>query len=105
MCDEWAHTLVPWYAKPFVTLDVDAGFAGVSNTDALARYRGPLLILAGSKDDQTPPKLARKLYRLAASEHKQFVVVPGKGHGDAGLGPAAQAALATFFAADATGAP
>lgn len=102
---EWAHTLVPWYAKPFVTLDVDAAFAAVNNTDALSRYRGPLLIVVGSKDDQTPPKLARKLYRSAASEHKQFVVEPGKGHEDAGLGPAAQIALAAFFAAGAARAP
>lgn len=102
---EWAHTMVPWYAKLFVTLDVDAAFAKINNTDALARYRGPLLILVGSKDNQTRPKLARKLYRRAASEHKQFVVVPGEGHEGAGNGPLAQAALAAFFDTSVRGAP
>lgn len=94
---EWAHALVPWYAKPFFTLDVDAAFAKINNGDALRRYRGPLLIVVGKKDDQTPPKLARKLYRQAVSEHKQFVVVPGEGHEGAGHGPLAHAALVAFF--------
>lgn len=103
---EWAHNMVPWYAKPFVTLDVDPAFAEVGNTASLSRYTGPLLILVGSKDDQTPPKLARKLYRQAASTRKRFVVIPGQGHSAVVAGEAvAHAALAGFIAERPTGAP
>lgn len=95
---EWAHSLVPWYAKPFVTVQIDDVLAGVSNVAALSRYRAPLLILAGAADTQTPARLAKKLFATAPSADKRFVRVPKGGHDSVLDDPLVQSALRDFLA-------
>jgi pimeloyl-ACP methyl ester carboxylesterase len=81
---EWADSLVPWYAKPFVKLEVDPKLHAADNARALGRYDGPLLVMQGGSDELTPPQLARKLYETVPSNRKTYKEVPGYGHGNLG---------------------
>jgi pimeloyl-ACP methyl ester carboxylesterase len=67
----------------------DAGFAAAAQAlargydlrPALATLRGtPLLLLAGDRDELTPPKAAEAVQRAASSAAVTLCVVPGAGH-------------------------
>ena len=96
---DWAHNQVPWYAAPFIRIDIAKNLQPIDNRTVLANWRKPLFILVGSKDDITPPVFARKLYQAAATpaDEKTLFIAPGLGHGAASSDPRAQAALRSFF--------
>jgi alpha-beta hydrolase superfamily lysophospholipase len=48
--------------------------------DALARYRGPVLVIGGEADRYTPPDETRDLFN-AAPGHKELVILAGLDHG------------------------
>lgn len=52
--------------------------------DRIAKVNVPLLVIAGDRDDIVPAELSRRLFD-AASEPKEFVLVPGAGHNDRAL--------------------
>jgi len=94
----WANSQIPWYAKAFMKVEVAPPLAKESTVNSLERYHGPLLIVAGDRDDETPPKLAHMVLDAAptAPAQKRLVVVPGARHGTAMLSPVATAAYADF---------
>ena len=80
---DWAKYQVPWYAKPFVRIQLAAALENQSNTARLTRYDGPLLLLAGGRDKITPAKMARKLFESSATPLacRELLVAPEGGHG------------------------
>ena len=91
---DWADHQVPWYGKLFVKIELVAALESQSNQQRLARYRSPLLLLAGGKDKKTPADMARALLIGSATGElcRELVVVREAGHGDVLRFEAAQAA-------------
>ncbi|WP_426189696.1 alpha/beta hydrolase [Massilia sp. DWR3-1-1] len=79
---DWAHANVPWYARPFVRLDIGASLRAVDNLAAVSGYRGASLVLAGTRDGITPPALGQRVYAALPAGQKQWVVADGAGHND-----------------------
>ncbi len=92
---------VPWYAWPFIRVELAPSLAGIDNTDAASHVRAPALVLAGGADKTTPPALALKVFDALAAPRKQFVLAPGAGHNDILSHPAAAPALCPFLKASA----
>lgn len=78
--DDYADAVMPWYAKPFIELEIDDALRGIDNAENLSGYEGPTLLIAGSEDRQTPPELTEKLYEASPSEHRRLVIVEGASH-------------------------
>ena len=91
---DWADHQVPWYGKLVVKIELAAALESQSNQQRLARYRSPLLLLAGGKDKKTPADMARALLIGSATGElcRELVVVREAGHGDVLRFEAAQAA-------------
>lgn len=53
----------------------------LSPVAAVARYRGPLLVIGGGDDHYTPPSETRRLF-AAAPGRKRLWIAPGRGHND-----------------------
>lgn len=79
---DWANANVPWYASPFVSVEVSESLRNIDNTVALAQFTQPSLILAGSLDKVTPVYLGRKVFEALPGPNKQMLVVEGAHHGD-----------------------
>lgn len=97
--EDWGHHAVPWWAKPFVSLDIQKDLLTFNNEKALARYHGPLLLLGGSKDEVTPPRFARELMQVSATpaDQKMLYISPTRGHANVLLDPDGRKALARFL--------
>ena len=93
----WAARQIPWYAKPFVRLKIAPALLSESNAVVVRRYAGPLLLIAGSEDDVTPPAFARALYDASASTAKRIVIVRQAGHGNALAHPGTVGGYAKFL--------
>lgn len=96
---DWIHNQVPWYATPFIHIDIARNLQSIDNRTVLANWHKPLFILVGNKDNITPPIFARKLYQAAATpaNEKTLFIAPGLGHAEASSDPKAQDALRGFF--------
>lgn len=70
--------------------------------DHVARYEGPVLVVAGEADTIVPPAQSRRVAEAAAGPSR-FVLVPAAGHNDRALldGPALLDALMSFLRQDA----
>ncbi|MBB1398500.1 alpha/beta hydrolase [Pseudoalteromonas sp. SG44-8] len=79
---EMTDTRVPWYAKPFITINYSDGLLEFDNLKIVKQYKSPLLIITGENDTQTPISLAKSLFKHAASSQKQLYIASGKHHGD-----------------------
>ena len=97
--DSWAHSRMPWYAKPFVRITMDPALAQIDNVRSLEQFRGSVLLLAGERDRQTPPRLARAVYRRlrAQGTRSALYVLPHAGHGEIYRAPAFPAILDRFL--------
>lgn len=79
--DEWIDEKMPWYSKPFLTIEVDEAFHTVDNKDVLASYyKGPLLVIGGEEDEQVPVELSKSLYSASQSAHKKLMLVEKANH-------------------------
>lgn len=96
---DWASNMLPWYAWPFVRLQVSPELQAVDNVAAASAYAGPALVLEGERDDVTPPALARKVYEALPSTAKRMVLVPGAGHNGVLSQAATQPAYCQFISA------
>lgn len=96
----WARSQIPWFAKPFVRVELDPALARIDNIAALRTFSGQVLILAGGRDRQAPPSLARSLERsLRASGHTvDLHVFASATHGEIHRDGAYPAVLARFLA-------
>jgi uncharacterized protein len=88
---------IPWYFKPFVSVELAPSLQAIDNTDVVSHVHAPTLILIGSEDHTTPPALARKVFDALPAQRKQFVLAPGAGHNNALSHPATAQALCPFL--------
>lgn len=72
--------MTPWYAKPFIKLDIDPAIFQYDNQRMLRQYTNSLLILVGENDSVTPPIAGKNLYLSAKSKNKKFFEVGGADH-------------------------
>lgn len=77
---DWANNMLPWYAWPFVRVELSEPLKGIDNVLAASGFAGPALVLEGSDDKVTPPRLAQRVYDALPSTEKRMVMVPGAGH-------------------------
>lgn len=79
---EWSQALVPWYARPFVRVNMADSLHVLDNHRAVGRHRGALLVMVGAKDSQTPPTMSRRLFASATGDaaFQRLYIAPGRGH-------------------------
>ena len=80
--DGWVESVVPWYIRLFVNVEVDATLRGESNVERLQEIAAPLLLVGGSEDNVTTPDMARTLHAEATAPHNELVIVDGGGHNE-----------------------
>jgi uncharacterized protein len=94
---DWANANVPWYGKPFVTLQIAPSLLDIDNTQTLASFGKPTLILAGGQDRVTPPELGRKVHDVLPGPAKQFLLMPDAGHNNLLSSPEVVSAYCGFI--------
>lgn len=94
---DWGNAMLPWYAWPFVRLELSGSLAEIDNVAAASGYAGPALVLEGAEDKVTPPRLARKVYEALPGSAKRLLVVPGAGHNDVLSNPVVQPQYCAFI--------
>lgn len=95
--EDWAQANVPWYARPFVRIDMEASLRQVDNRTAAARFRSAALVIAAGQDKTTPPGLGRKVFDAIPRPDKQFLLLEQAGHDDALRAQGAGAAYCGFI--------
>ena len=82
--EEWTASLPPWWMRPFVRIRPSESLRGRGNLENVRHLDEPLLVLVGSEDQITPPRLSRRLYDVAAlpPERKRLAILDGAGHND-----------------------
>ncbi len=80
---QWVKSLIPWFGKPFVRTQLAESIAGIDNVGKLKTYGGPVLMMVGSRDTQTRPKLMQSYAAALRGQGKQvgFIEIDGRGHG------------------------
>ena len=76
----YADNTIPWFAKPFVRVQLDEQLRVVDNRTALRSYHGPVLVINGVNDVQTPVGTARALFDSLDNPRKRFIAVSEAGH-------------------------
>lgn len=95
---DWASAQVPWFAKPFVSINVEDSLLAVDNKTAMSKQNGSVMILVGDNDAFTPASLSDELYQaLTKARYKSFVLAQKAGHGQAKLGPEFESAMPSFI--------
>ncbi len=56
-----AKIWVPWYAKPFMRVKIDADLATYDNVEIAKNFPGKILVLGAEMDEVLPVKLSREL--------------------------------------------
>lgn len=77
---EYVNAHLPWYAKPFVRVQLAPELNDVNTVADLAAFKGPVLVAVGERDPDTKPELARALYDRIDSPGKELQVVAQAGH-------------------------
>jgi pimeloyl-ACP methyl ester carboxylesterase len=90
--DDWVDHLIPWYIRLFLGVDVDSALRAESNLKRVRHLQAPLLVVAGSDDNVTNPKMARRLHEQAGSPDKTLIVVEEGSHNGLYDDPEVQAA-------------
>lgn len=92
----YVENQVPWFAKPFVKINIDPELSATDNRTALRAFQGPLLIMNGTNDVQTPLANSRELYDSLDIPHKRFETIRDAGHMNSMTKPEALAAYRSF---------
>jgi pimeloyl-ACP methyl ester carboxylesterase len=87
---------IPWYARPFIDVEIDASLRQVDNRTAAAGFRSAALIIAAGKDKATPPALGRKVFDTIPRQDKQFLLLEKADHNGALATEGAGAAYCRF---------
>ena len=98
--EEWVDANVRGLARVFVRTRIDPALRGRGNLANMAAIEEPLLLLVGSADRTTPPRLSDSLYAASPlpAGRKTLLVVPGAGHTDVLARAPAIAAYRAFLA-------
>ncbi len=76
----YADNMIPWFAKAFVTVNLDQELLRIDNQAALQNYTGSVLIINGANDVQTPASTARSLYDSLNRSNKRYAEIADTGH-------------------------
>jgi pimeloyl-ACP methyl ester carboxylesterase len=90
---------VPWYARPFLRLDIEPSLRAIDNRTAAARFTAPALVIAGGKDKTTPAGLGVQVFDAVPRRDKQLLLLENAGHNDALQNREAGAAYCRFVKA------
>jgi len=93
---ELVEAQVPWYAAPFLTVEMDPALRQVDNRTAATRFQAATLVIAAGQDKMTPPKLGKRVFEAIARQDKQLMMLEDAGHNDALHSQGAQAAYCGF---------
>lgn len=93
----YADNTVPWFAKPFVRVQLDEKLQAIDNRTALRSYQGPVLVINGANDVQTPIATSRALFDSLDNPHKRFVAVSEAGHMNSMVKPETLSAYRSFL--------
>lgn len=96
--EDFARNAAPWYARPFVRLDIEPVLLEFDNRRFVRAHQGLLLVLVGEGDRITPPAHGRQLYEAAPAASSTFYLAPAAGHMDSMADPGARAAYAKLMA-------
>lgn len=99
---EWSRAVVPWYAKPFVRVEMADSLHALDNHRAVRGHRGALLVMVGADDTQTPPSMSRRLFASATGAAdgdgvRRLYVAPGIGHASVLSDPVARGLYAAML--------
>ena len=102
---EVAEAWTPWYAAPFVRIEIAEGFGDIDVANALKGFKGPVLVLGGEKDRTLSVELARSVGKALKDEGvaAEYVEFKGGGHSDLIVQESFAAVVAGFFARVAAG--
>jgi pimeloyl-ACP methyl ester carboxylesterase len=93
---ELVESNVPWYAWPFVRIDMAPSLRQVDNRAAATRFSSATLVIAAGQDKMTPPRLGKQVFDAVAHKDKQFLLLEKAGHNDALRTASASAAYCHF---------
>jgi uncharacterized protein len=95
----WARSQIPWLVQPLVTPRVEPGLAAVDAVETLMRFRGTVLVLAGTTDRQAPATLSKRLDRelRKAGVRVQLMQFARARHGEISHAPQFAATLRAFL--------
>lgn len=95
----YADNQVPWYARPFVHVDVAESLRQQGNLNVIGRIDEPLMVIVGERDQDTPVSFSRQLYEASTlpADQRRLVVVSNAGHSDVFGQPAALDSYAKFL--------
>lgn len=80
---ELVESKMPWYARPFVRLDLEASLRQVDNRLAARRIAAPTLVVAAGKDDTTPAWMGKRIFDAIPHENKRLLMLDEAGHNNA----------------------
>jgi pimeloyl-ACP methyl ester carboxylesterase len=87
---------IPWYAWPFVRIDMEPSLRQVDNRQAAARFTSAALVIAAGQDKTTPPRLGKQVFDAIPRTDKQFLLLEQAGHDGALRTEGATAAYCGF---------
>lgn len=93
----YADNQVPLFAKPFVRVKLDPELSSIDNRTALQTFQGPVLVINGVNDVQTPIGTSLELFDSLKNPHKRFEAVKDAGHMNAMTKPKALSAYRAFI--------
>ncbi|WP_229507685.1 alpha/beta fold hydrolase [Massilia sp. Dwa41.01b] len=92
---------LPWYARPFVSIEMAAPLRQADNLAAAARFAAPTLVIAAGKDRTTPPRMGKAVFDAVPRSDKRWLLLEDAGHNGALHAPGAGAAYCDFVRAAA----
>ena len=88
---------IPWYAAPFVTLEVSPDLLKIDPGADLRQASAPVLMMTGDMDDEAPKVYAEQIYATLPPERARLLIVPGAVHRDSMAHAEAIAAYRQFL--------
>jgi pimeloyl-ACP methyl ester carboxylesterase len=96
---EVAKAWTPWYAGPFVQIEIAPGLAAYDNADSLKGFKGPVLVLGATLDKTLPVQLARSMNKALeeAGVDVAYIEFKDGAHSNLAGQPGFSDAIADFF--------
>jgi pimeloyl-ACP methyl ester carboxylesterase len=94
--EDLVESNIPWYAWPFVRIEMEPSLRQVDNRTAATRFRAAALVVAAGQDKMTPPRLGKKVFHAIPRVDKQFLLLEKAEHNGALQTEGAGAAYCKF---------